>query len=86
MTESEGTITDLSPSAKLVYKTLEYDGPMTHAQLAEETLLPQRTVRYAIKQLAAIDIITESVYLIDARKSTYALRIPDDEKQDTLTA
>ncbi len=42
---------DLPPSAKLVAKTLEYEGDSTQSALAESTLLPTRTVRYALTQL-----------------------------------
>jgi DNA-binding MarR family transcriptional regulator len=64
----------LPPSAKLVYKVLEYEGAMTQSRLAEETLLPTRTVRYALSELDAADLVTEDVYIPDARKRLYRLR------------
>ncbi|WP_336133753.1 winged helix-turn-helix domain-containing protein [Natronomonas amylolytica] len=71
MSETESTVESLPPSAKLVYKTLEYEGSLTQSELAEESLLPQRTVRHALKKLDDAGVIEESVYLMDARKSTY---------------
>ncbi|MEF8806792.1 winged helix-turn-helix domain-containing protein [Natronomonas sp.] len=71
MSETESSVESLPPSAKLVYKTLEYEGSLTQSELAEESLLPQRTVRHALKKLDNAGVIEESVYLMDARKSTY---------------
>lgn len=71
MTDPKSDVASLPPSAKLVYKTLEYEGPLTQSQLAEESLLPQRTVRHALAKLEEVDAIEESVYLMDARKSMY---------------
>ena len=40
MTDSEGEeLSDLPPSAKLVYKVLEYNGPMTQKDIVEESML-----------------------------------------------
>lgn len=71
MTDPEATVADLPPSAKLVYKTLEYEGSLTQSQLAEESLLPQRTVRHALNKLQDAGVVEESAYLMDARKSMY---------------
>lgn len=81
MTDPESAVSPLPPSSKLVYKTLQYEGPMTQSQLADASLLPQRTVRHALKKLLAADVVEESVCLMDARKSSY--RLVDDEKQRT---
>lgn len=62
---------DLPPSAKLVYKVLEVEGQLTQSQLAEETLLSKRTIRYALAQLETADIVTEDIYFPDARKKLY---------------
>lgn len=86
MTEPESAVASLPPSAKLVYKTLEYEGPMTQSQLAEESLLPQRTVRHALGKLENADVVEESIYLMDARKSSYHIRSPDQEAADPVTA
>lgn len=86
MPESQSEIASLPPSAKLVYKTLQYEGPMTQAQLADASLLPQRTVRHALKKLEDVDAVEESVYLMDARKSNYRLADADDQRAETVTA
>lgn len=77
MVDSESAVTSLPPSAKLVYKTLQYEGAMTQAQLADASLLPQRTVRHALKKLEEVNVVEESVYLMDARKSNYCLAEDD---------
>ncbi|RRJ32837.1 winged helix-turn-helix transcriptional regulator [Halocatena pleomorpha] len=69
-----GTLQDCPPSAKLVAKVLEYDGPLTQQELAEETLLPTRTVRYAVSQLDEIGLVHSRFSFTDARKRVYSLR------------
>lgn len=64
---------DLPPSAKLVIKVLEYNGTLTQGQLAEETLLPARTVRYALTRLEEKGIIDSRFSFSDARKRLYML-------------
>ena len=86
MTDPESAVASLPPSAKLVYKTLQYEGAMTQSQLADASLLPQRTVRHALKKLESADVVEESVYLMDARKSNYRLVDSDDASADPLTA
>lgn len=86
MSETESAVASLPPSAKLVYKTLQYEGPMTQTQLADASLLPQRTVRHALKKLDAVDAVEESVYLMDARKSNYRIAGSDDSGTETVTA
>ncbi|MBV0925988.1 hypothetical protein KTS45_17430 [Halomicroarcula limicola] len=82
---SEGqraSIEDLSPSAKLVYKTLQYEGELTQKQLVEKTALVQRTVRSAVHRLEAADEITSRTKLGDARQSVYSIA---DTSQETTT-
>jgi len=64
---------DLPPSAKLVYKVLEYDGPMTQKELVSESMLSARTVRYALDRLDERDVVSEEIYFADARQSLYQL-------------
>jgi DNA-binding MarR family transcriptional regulator len=74
MTESdEEDIADLPPSAKLVYKVLEYNGPLTQKGIVEESMLSARTVRYALERLDEIGVIEEDVYFADARQNLYEL-------------
>jgi predicted transcriptional regulator len=84
MTESdEGGIADLPPSAKLVYKVLEYNGPLTQKGIVQESMLSARTVRYALERLDEIGVITEDVYFADARQNLYEI---DDEAASAETA
>lgn len=69
------SVKDLPPSAKLVAKVLEYDGPLTQSQLAAETLLPARTVRYALTRLEEIGVVDSRFSFNDARKRVYTLTI-----------
>lgn len=64
---------DLPPSAKLVAKILEYEGDSTQAELAESTLLPARTVRYALTQLEEKGLVTSRISFMDARQRIYSL-------------
>ncbi len=74
MAESDGeTLSDLPPSAKLVYKVLEYNGAMTQKDIVEESMLSARTVRYALERLEDIEIVSEDVYFADARQNLYEL-------------
>lgn len=71
--ETKDAIRDLPPSAKLVAKVLEYNDTLTQTQLAEETLLPPRTVRYALKRLENVDVVDSGISFTDARKRIYTL-------------
>lgn len=68
-------VRDLPPSAKLVAKALEYNDRLTQSQLAEETLLPPRTVRYALSRLEECDAVDSRFSFTDARKRVYSLAI-----------
>jgi DNA-binding MarR family transcriptional regulator len=77
-TESGGSwddVRDLPPSAKLVAKVLEYNDTLTQSQLAEETLLPPRTVRYALNRLEEEDVVDSRFSFSDARKRLYTLAL-----------
>ncbi|APX95581.1 MarR family transcriptional regulator [Natronorubrum daqingense] len=65
---------DLPPSAKLVAKVLEADSPLSQGQLAEESLLPDRTVRYALNRLEDVDLVGSRYSFRDARKQVYYLK------------
>jgi DNA-binding MarR family transcriptional regulator len=68
-------VRDLPPSAKLVAKVLDYEDTLTQSQIAEETLLPARTVRYALTRLEEHDVVTSRFSFSDARKRIYRLTI-----------
>jgi len=72
--DADDRLRELPPSAKLVYKVLEYDGSLTQGQLAEETLLPSRTVRYATSRLEDADVVESRFSFTDARKRIYSIR------------
>jgi len=83
MTESDGEdITDLPPSAKLVFKVLEYKGPLTQKGIVEESMLSARTVRYALERLEEVGVVEEDVYFADARQNLYELTIEDADKSE----
>lgn len=71
--DRRAALTDLPPSAKLVVKVLEHDGQLTQEELAEETLLPPRTVRYALGRLREADVVESHFSFVDARKRQYSL-------------
>ena len=77
-------ISDLPPSAKLVYKVLEYNGPLTQKGIVEESMLSARTVRYALERLEEIEVVDEDVYFADARQNLY--EITEDVAEAEATA
>ncbi|WP_018258102.1 MarR family transcriptional regulator [Halomicrobium katesii] len=68
-------VRELPPSAKLVAKVLEYNGTLTQSQLSEETLLPARTVRYALNRLEEAGAVDSRFSFADARKRIYTLTV-----------
>lgn len=68
-------VRELPPSAKLVAKILEYNGTMTQQEIAEETLLPARTVRYALNRLEEERVVESRFSFADARKRLYTLAL-----------
>ena len=68
-------VLDLPPSAKLVAKVLDYNGTLTQSGIAEETLLPPRTVRYALTRLEEEGVVEGRFSFSDARKRIYSLKI-----------
>lgn len=68
-------VRDLPPSAKLVAKVLDYNDTLTQSQLAEETLLPPRTVRYALTRLEDEGVVDSRFSFSDARKRLYTLSL-----------
>lgn len=63
----------LPPSAKLVFKVLEANGRMTQKDIIRETILPSRTVRYALNRLKDEQILMERFNFIDSRQSFYEI-------------
>jgi DNA-binding transcriptional ArsR family regulator len=67
------TLVELPASAKLVATVLAHEGALTGTGLAEETRLPSRTVRYALRRLEAADVVQAGPALRDARMRVYRL-------------
>ncbi len=63
----------MPPSSKLLLKTLEYEGEMTQRDLANKTLLPDRTVRLALSHLLKKGYVKKKVSIRDARQKIYEI-------------
>ncbi|KAB1196923.1 MULTISPECIES: helix-turn-helix domain-containing protein [Haloferax] len=68
-------VRDMPPSAKLVAKVLDYEDTLTQSQIAEESLLPPRTVRYALSRLEEEGAVDSRFSFSDARKRLYTLNV-----------
>ena len=71
--DAETGIEARSPSAKLVYTVLEHEGELTQGEIARESRLCLRTVRYAVGVLEEHGLVSSRVSLEDARRSVYRL-------------
>ena len=76
-TSDKKTVYDLPPSAKLVYKVLEYNDQLTQQQIATESRLPARTVRFALSELDSIGVVKDEISFSDARQRLYHLNNND---------
>ena len=80
---------ELPPSAKLVLKILEYQGQLTQKEIVEETMLPPRTVRYALSLLISEGLIEKRLSLRDSRHGLYRVtkgiprKNPNDSRKKT---
>lgn len=72
-------IDDFPPSMRLVLQCLEDADGLTTSQLAEETGLAERTIRYALTRLDDRDVIGSAYLLSDPQTCEYALR-PDAQR------
>lgn len=68
---AEDVAHELPPSAKLVFKVLEYQGQLSQKEIIEETMLPPRTVRYALSLLMSEGLVTKKLSLRDSRQGLY---------------
>lgn len=65
----------MPPSAKLILKTLEYEGPLSQKDLATRTMLPERTIRLSLSHLIGGGYVKKKTSLRDARQRIYELKI-----------
>ena len=61
----------MPPSAKLVLKTLEYEGPLTQKDIVNKTMLPGRTARMGLTILVEKGLVARKPFLRDVRQSVY---------------
>jgi DNA-binding MarR family transcriptional regulator len=66
------------PSAKLVAKVLATEPELTQDAIVEETLLPRRTVSYALNRLEDAGLALSRRHLGDPRKQIYRLDYDPD--------
>lgn len=66
-------LSDLPPSAKLVFVTLKQHGSLTQREIREESLLVARTARYALSRLEEEGLIEVRISFRDARQRIYTL-------------
>lgn len=64
-------LNDLSPSTKFVYAVLESRELLAQDEIVSRTLLPKRTVRYALQKLESANLIEEDNGVHDARRRRY---------------
>ena len=65
----------MPPSAKLILKTLEYEGALSQKDLAAKTMLPERTIRLSLSHLINQGYVKKKTSLRDARQRIYELKI-----------
>lgn len=63
----------MPPSSKLLLKTLEYEGALTQKDLASRTMLPQRTLRLALRHLLESGYVKRRVSARDGRQRIYEI-------------
>jgi DNA-binding MarR family transcriptional regulator len=67
-------IAELPPSAKLVFKILQYNGVLTQKQIILESNLPSRTARYALTLLHRKKFVEKRFNFEDARQTLYLIK------------
>lgn len=73
MKVSIDSLRNLPASAKLAYKTLVHEGSMTQKELINASLLPERTIRYALNILLEKRLISAQPHFTDARQTVYGV-------------
>jgi NAD+ kinase len=67
---------NMPPSSKLLLKTLEFEGSMTQRDLVTKTLLPDRTVRLALRHLLDKGYVKKRISIRDSRQKIYEISRP----------
>ncbi|MAG91120.1 hypothetical protein CMO83_00420 [Candidatus Woesearchaeota archaeon] len=68
-----GKLKNMPASSKLIYKILMHEGSMTQKELISASLLPERTVRYALGMLLRNGLISHQIHFTDARQTVYGV-------------
>ena len=64
---------NIPASAKLVYKILAHEGSMTQKELINASMLPERTIRYALNVLLEKRLVNPQPHFADARQTIYGV-------------
>jgi|GEM_PF-777770 len=64
---------DQPPSAKLVAKVLAGESDLSQDAIVEESLLPRRTVSYALNRLEDAGLVSARRHVDDPRRQRYTL-------------
>lgn len=76
---SPSEFNEFPPSIRLVLQSLHCTGGLTTSQLAEETGLAERTIRYALTRLDDRGVIESSYLLSEPQTCKYELK-PDAQR------
>ncbi|MEE9378008.1 MAG: helix-turn-helix domain-containing protein [Candidatus Lokiarchaeia archaeon] len=73
--EDKTNLYSLSPSSKFILYLLKQRGPLSQMDILKKTLLPKRTVAYALKKLQENNFIRKFKDITDKRVSIYEILI-----------
>jgi len=73
--EEKTNLYSLSPSSKFILYLLKQRGPLCQMDILRKTLLPKRTVAYALKKLQENNFIKKSKDNTDKRVSIFEILI-----------
>jgi len=73
--EEKINLYSLSPSSKFILYLLKQRGPLNQMELLKKSLLPKRTVAYALKKLQENNFIKKSKDTSDKRVSIFEILI-----------
>lgn len=73
--EEMNNLYSLSPSSKFILYLLKQRGPLSQIDILKKSLLPKRTVAYALKKLQEINFIKKFKDNTDKRVSIFEILI-----------